>query len=331
MSQRPVDGRFVRIAEVAGPGKSRVVDELVADPGLGEVLVEVRACGVCAGELPDWLKGPAGPRLRLGHEPAGIVRAVGPGVTSVRPNDRVTGRIEPAFAEFVVADERDIVLLPEGIPFDLALGEPLGCLVEAERRTGVKLGDRVAIIGLGFMGLGMLQLLKGRGTSHLTAIDVRGGALDKALELGADAVHKPNAVPSRLRLTAFAEWESEAGFDVVVEASGSQAGLTLAGELVRAHGVLSMVGYHQGAARSVDMEMWNWKAIDVVNAHVRRRSNLVEATRAGLALMAAGRFSFEPLVTHRFGLSQLDEAFEALRDKPEGFIKAVVEMTPNAR
>jgi threonine dehydrogenase-like Zn-dependent dehydrogenase len=124
------------------------------------------------------------------------------------------------------------------------------------------------------------------------------------------------------------EWDGDAGFDIVVEASGSQAGLSLAGELVRAHGVLSILGFHQGAPRSVDMEMWNWKALDVVNAHVRRRSNLVEATRAGLALMGAGRFSFEPLVTHRYNLSQLDEAFTALRDKPEGFIKAVIEMTP---
>jgi threonine dehydrogenase-like Zn-dependent dehydrogenase len=328
VSSTSIDRRRGRFAEVVGPGQSRIVDDWVANPGIGEVLVEVRAAGVCASELHDWLTGPVGHATRMGHEPAGIVRAVGLGFTSFRPNDRITGRLEPAFAEYVVADETDVVPLPEGTPFELGLGEPLGCLVEAERRTRMRLGDRVAIVGLGFMGLGMLQLLKARGPSHLTAIDVRGDALDKALELGADAVHQPDAVPSRLRLTDFSRWESRDAFDVVVEASGSQAGLTLAGELVRAHGVLSIVGFHQGAARSVDMELWNWKAIDVVNAHVRRRANLVEATRAGLAMMAAGGFTFEPLVTHRFSLSEIDRAFAALRDKPPGFIKAVIEMTP---
>jgi threonine dehydrogenase-like Zn-dependent dehydrogenase len=319
-----------RTALITGPAQSTVIEEPIGEPGLGQVLVEVHASGVCASELPDWLAGPTGSPLRLGHEPAGVVRAVGPGVTRVRPNDRVTGRLESAFAEYVVADERYLVPLPDGVRIDLALGEPLGCLVEAERRTGVKLGDRVAIIGLGFMGLGLLQLLIARGTSQLTAIDMRRQALDKSLELGADEVYLPEAVPSRLQLTDVGRWKGDAGFDVVIEASGSQAGLTLAGELVRAHGVLSILGFHQGGPRSVDMALWNWKAIDVVNAHVRRRSSLVDATRAGLALMSAGRFSFEPLVTHRFSLEQLDDAFRALHEKPDGFIKAVIEM-PRSR
>lgn len=100
----------------------------------------------------------------------------------------------------------------------------------------------------------------------------------------------------------------------------------LAGELVRAHGKLSLVGYHQGLARAVDIGMWNWKAIDVVNAHVRETPLLVAAIRKGLALVASGRLSLEPLVTHRFGLEETDRAFELLETKPHGFIKAVVVM-----
>jgi threonine dehydrogenase-like Zn-dependent dehydrogenase len=75
---------------------------------------------------------------------------------------------------------------------------------------------------------------------------------------------------------------------VVVEASGTQPGLDLAGKLVRAHGVLSILGYHQGGPRQVDVGMWNWKAIDVVNAHVRRRADLLESMRIGLELEAEG-------------------------------------------
>ena len=96
--------------------------------------------------------------------------------------------------------------------------------------------------------------------------------------------------------------------------------------MVRAHGILSILGFHQGGLRQVDVEMWNWKAIDVVNAHVRRHADLMDSMRMGLDLIAAGKFSFAPLVTHHFSLDQVDEAFTALLEKPVGFVKAVVEM-----
>jgi threonine dehydrogenase-like Zn-dependent dehydrogenase len=202
--------------------------------------------------------------------------------------------------------------------------EPLACLVNAARRTPVELADRVALIGLGYMGLGLLQLLKLRGPSRIVAIDVREEARQHALDLGADEALHPAEVPDDYLLTSFGDWNSDRGFDVVVEASGTQPGLTLAGKLVRAHGRLSILGYHQGGDRAVDMQMWNWKAIDVVNAHVRRRDDLLESMRIGLELEAKGLIDLGCLVTHGFGLDDVDAAFTALRDKPEGFIKAII-------
>ena len=96
--------------------------------------------------------------------------------------------------------------------------------------------------------------------------------------------------------------------------------------LVREHGLLSILGYHQGGTREVDVQAWNWKAIDVVNAHVRRRDLLNDAIRRGLELTRLGRIRPGALVTHRFGLEGVGEAFEALAAKPAGFIKAVVVM-----
>jgi threonine dehydrogenase-like Zn-dependent dehydrogenase len=93
---------------------------------------------------------------------------------------------------------------------------------------------------------------------------------------------------------------------------------------VREHGVISILGFHQGGRRSVDLETWNWKSIDVVNAHVRRRDLLNEAIRRGLELARLGRIGPGRLVTHRFQLEELDRAFEALASKPKGFIKAIV-------
>ena len=74
------------------------------------------------------------------------------------------------------------------------------------------------------------------------------------------------------------------------------------------------------------MQAWNWKALDVVNAHVRRRDLLNDAIRRGLDLIRLGRIAPGDLVTHRYDLEHVGEAFGALADKPEGFIKAVVVM-----
>jgi threonine dehydrogenase-like Zn-dependent dehydrogenase len=167
-------------------------------------------------------------------------------------------------------------------------------------------------------------LLKLRGPSEIVAIDVREEARVAALNFGANAAYHPNEIPDEFRLTRFSDWESERGFDVVVEGSGIQPGLTLAGDLVRAHGVLSILGYHQGGPRQVEVGMWNWKAIDVVNAHVRRQETLMESMRIGLELEAAGLIDLGALVTHRYPLEEVDRAYGDLQSKPEGFIKAVI-------
>jgi threonine dehydrogenase-like Zn-dependent dehydrogenase len=260
----------------------------------------------------------------MGHEPVGVVSAVGPGVTRFKPGDRVTGLLLLSYADHGIAREDSLLHIPDNLPFELALGEPLACMVNAQRRTRIELADRVALIGLGFMGLGLLQLLKLRGPREIIAIDPREEARSLALELGADTVYHPDEVPSDLTLLSWEDWEKPLGVDVAIEASGTAPGLTLAGKLVKAHGLLSILGFHQGGLRQVDVEMWNWKAIDVVNAHVRRHADLMESMRIGLELIAANKFSFAPLVTHRFGLPELDQAFTALLEKPQGFVKSVV-------
>ena len=314
----------MRYSQLIAPRTSEVVEGPLTEPGPRQVLVRVTACGVCASELYPWAVGRPGYPHRFGHEPVGVAVAVGCEVTRIKEGDRVTGLFRGAFADYALADEANLLTVPDGVVDEGAFGEPLACLVNAQRRTPVELAARVALIGLGYMGLGMLQLLKLRGPSTIVAIDVREDARRVALSLGADEAYDPLDLPPDYRLTSFADWESERGFDVVVEASGAQSALTLAGELVRAHGLLSIVGYHQGGQREVDVAMWNWKAIDVVNAHVRRHADLMESMRIGLALEARGLIDLASLVTHRYTLNEVDRAFADLQEKPPGFIKAAV-------
>jgi len=306
--------------EIVAPERGGVVQADFAEPGVGEVLIQVLANGVCASDLPAWTTAQPGYPLSLGHEPVGTVVATGPGV-ELATGIRVAGRLVPSFADYVVAEVRDVVVVPDGVPTEQAIGEPLGCVVEGLRRTPVHLADRVAVIGLGFMGLCMVQLLVASGTARVTAIDLREDARAAALASGAADAYDPRELPADL-LDATTRIGGP-GFDVVLEASGTQPGLDLATELVRPHGAISILGYHQGI-RQVDLQTWNWKALDVVNAHVRDRDLLRDSTRVGLEMIAAGRIDLGPLLTHRYSLDRLDDAFKALRTKPPGFIKALI-------
>jgi threonine dehydrogenase-like Zn-dependent dehydrogenase len=315
----------MRFSQQIAPRTSEVVTAPAPEPGPGEVLVQVTACGVCASELRPWAEAPFQLPHRFGHEPVGVVASTGPDVHNLREGDRVTGLFKGAYADYCLASDAELMSIPHGVDDECALGEPMACLVNAQRRTAVDLADRVVIIGLGYMGLGMLQLMKLRGPSRIVGIDIREDAREAGIRYGADEVYDPNDLPDEFLLTQFRDWNSNRGFDVVVEASGTQPALTLAGELVRAHGILSIVGYHQGGPRQTDVGMWNWKAIDVVNAHVRRRADLMKSMRIGLELTSSGLLDLGSLVTHRYPLDCVDQAFTDLQSKPHGFIKAVIQ------
>ena len=302
--------------------KSAECSELVetAQPSCGEsdVLVKVEACGVCTSELPQWRDGNEVP-AKLGHEVVGIVEHVGERVVGFASGQRVTGLFEEGFAEYAAAPAERVLTLPDNLRTSPALGEPLACAVSAARRTQVELGDHVVIIGLGYMGLLMIQLLRLEGAAYVVGVDLREDALAFAKTLGADETFHLDKVPAQL--THLSKGYSA---DIVVEATGTQAGLTLAGSMVKPHGVLSILGYHQNGPRNVDMQLWNHKALNVLNAHERREDYRMDCMKRGLALASAHRLELAPLITHTYELAQVDEAFRAASTKPEGFIKAVI-------
>ena len=115
------------------------------------------------------------------------------------------------------------------------------------------------------------------------------------------------------------------GCERVIEAVGKQWPLDLAGELVAEGGRLVIAGYHQDGPRQVSMQQWNWKGIDVANAHERDPAVQMRGLREAVEAVASGRLDLGPLLTHRYPLERLGEALAATRDKPDGFVKALVE------
>ena len=98
----------------------------------------------------------------------------------------------------------------------------------------------------------------------------------------------------------------------------------LAAELTRARGQLIIAGYHQDGARQVNMGLWNWRGLDVVNAHERDPKVYVRGMQEAVAEVTSGRLDPSTLYTHTFPLHRLDAALDATRDRPDGFLKALV-------
>jgi threonine dehydrogenase-like Zn-dependent dehydrogenase len=110
----------------------------------------------------------------------------------------------------------------------------------------------------------------------------------------------------------------------VIEATGKQWPLDLSAELTRERGRLVIAGYHQDGPRQVNMQLWNWRGLDVVNAHERDPAIYADGVREAVRAVAIGELDPGPLLTHVYPLSRLDDALTATRDRPDGFMKAIV-------
>ncbi|HEY8428308.1 MAG TPA: hypothetical protein VIL20_08035, partial [Sandaracinaceae bacterium] len=114
------------------------------------------------------------------------------------------------------------------------------------------------------------------------------------------------------------------GCERVIECVGAQWPLDLSAELTCERGTLVIAGYHQDGPRQVNMQLWNWRGLDVVNAHERDPAVYVRGMREAIAAIEDGVIDPEMLVTHRFSLEQLGHALDAVNRRPEGFVKGVV-------
>jgi 2-desacetyl-2-hydroxyethyl bacteriochlorophyllide A dehydrogenase len=315
----------MKIAILTGPKEFQFQEEELPALLPDEVLVRVAACGVCTSELDMW-EGRAGAQMYPrypGHEVSGVVEEVGRDVQERAPGDRVAvwvpGR---GFAEYVVVKSK--YCFPAGdLPLDLALAEPLACAVNTVELANISLGDDVVIIGAGFMGNLVQKLAAMQGPRHLIVADTRPDALERALKLG--ATHVVN--PARESLAeAVKALTGGHGADVSFEVVGAQAPLNLLGDVTRMSGKVVIVGFHQGEPRQIPLGYWNWMAFQILNAHFREEATILRGMRIGMRLLTSGRLSLEDLVTHRFGLSEINRAFLAAHEKPEGFVKSTVVM-----
>lgn len=315
----------------AGPRKTKIIEVPIPEINDNQMLVRVTLTGMCHSELYNWQT--AGDGDFFGHESVGVVEKIGANVKGFAVGDRVTGLGGGAYKEFIVVEPQKMAHVPDSLKDEDAISEPLACILSAAMKLPIKtLGDRIAVVGCGYMGLGSIALFRAMGYGDIIAIDKRPEALENARRFGATETYLPEEIPmsyfltfktmGRISLTRDGDNYNvlTGGIPTVLEFSGTEDGLRLAGDLVQGHGRLGIGGYHNDGDRSIDYKLWNYKAITTINCHERRISYEADLCRRCMELLDRGLWNFKG-VTRIYDVRDFDRVSEMMETHADGFIK----------
>ena len=329
-----------------------VVDMPVPEPGPGEILVRVKACGICGSDVHGW-DGSSGrriPPLVMGHEAAGIVEKVGGEVVGFSEGDRLTfdstvscGKCEycrqgsinlcqnrqvlgvsceefrrhGAFAEYVLVPENICYKLPEGLPFEhAALIEAVSIAVHAANRTKVQLGDTAVVVGSGMIGLLVVQAIRLAGCSQVIAVDLEDSKLEIAKELGADFGFNPknDDVVARVK-----ELTGGEGANVSVEVVGATPTVKMAIDCTRKGGQVTLVG---NLAPEVELPLQAVVTRELtINGSCASNGEYPQC----IDYLQRGAIRVDPLITAKASLEEGPAWFARLYAGEPGAMKVVIE------
>lgn len=302
------------------------IEVLVAssvDPGPGEVQVRGGACGICAWDIATARHGrEMQPMAPPGHEGVGYVVKVGAGVTDLKEGDRVAGGGFATVRTLPVG--RVYKLPPSSLADEHWIVEPVSCVVTGLDHCRLRPGDRVAVIGAGFMGLLLLQGLLRAPVGHLAVVDVAQARLDLARTFGVADTY--NA--TQIERASIVDVLKQQAFDVVVDASGSQAGLDLATDIVRRGGLINLFGWIKGERATFDPTKWHGGGFTIVNSSPAAR--LRDPFPAAIRLIEQGVFDLRPLVTHVVPLAEYPALMRHILDGDPTYIKGVITLADGA-
>lgn len=308
---------------------AEIVETEVDRPRRNEVLVKTRACGICMGDVYVFRGKIPGGQV-MGHEGVGLVSEIGGDVKNVKVGDKVT-TLGGAFAEYYNTDWRNVEKIPEDEE-ELAywISEPAACAVNGIRGSEIQIGDNVCLIGCGYMGLLLIQVMPKTNINNLIALDIQNQRLELAREFGAEHIINPKEVDAVREVRGILG----GGADVVIEASGAPGTLNLATELVRGGweketgrpvqgGKIVIFGRHV-VDEKVPTEKWHGKGTKILNTAPASSSNFNKDFHDAVNLLRKGVFNQKPLITHQFSYKKAAKAFKTASDKPADYIKGVI-------
>lgn len=324
---------------VREPSRVDLAEASVPRPGPGEILVKMKACGICGSDVEKVFGHYGKKSMRLGHEPAGIVTSIGENVSGFAEGDRVfTHHHVPCYSchlcmhgnetscnmysqtnllpcglseQYIVpawnVSNGGVLKLPDLMTFeDAAMIEPLGCCVRAWKKLHYRRDDTVAVLGVGPTGIMHAMLAHARGFANILCMDVNDFRLDFAKKTGATHTIRSDD-PSRIQQ---AQDIAPTGIDIAIVATGNLGALADAIDMVRHGGQIMMFGVpSKGDTINIDMSKVYSKEISLHTSYAASDKDTKEA----MELIASGQISMKTLVTHKYTISQSQDAFEHAR------------------
>ncbi len=259
--------------------------------------------------------------LKMGHEGSGTVIAVGEGVSEFKPGDKVISfGWYNTMADYFVAPVKHngygVVPVPDGMTLDeAALGEPAACAIYAGMRSGVELGDNVLIVGAGFAGQVIAQVVKKMGAKQVIVADLIDGKLALAKKLGADEVMNPSKedIPSRIM-----ELTGNQGVDVAIEVAGNDAAIQLCTDCLKHGGIL---GLYSWVLEPVNLfiNRWHNDGFDIRTLalmHRIKEDRLWWISKA-MRIVADKMVDIESLISHVYPIEEAAKAFDTACNDPD--------------
>ena len=298
-------------------GSIELFEREVPDPGTDEIQIEGGACGICSWDVVTAKLGnQMHPMAPPGHEGVGYVAKIGAGVTGFKEGDRVAGG---GFANVRNLSSQRVFKIPESdLPDEYWIVEPVSCAVTGIDHCQIQPGNRIVVVGCGFMGLLILQGLLRYPLDDLIVLDIVQSRLDLAQQLGVGEVYNT----AEADLQELSRELKSREIDVVVDTSGSQAGLDLSTDIVKRGGRINLFGWLKGQRASFDPTKWHLGGFTVVNS--APASKLRDTFGPAIRLIHKGIIDLKPLVTHTAALVDYPTLMAQILAGDEGYIKGVV-------
>ena len=308
---------------ITGPRKIEVRSVEVSDPDYGQIQVEVKACGICVGDQALYKSADAEHTypFRFGHEPAGVVLKVGPGVEGFKPGDNVACIGGNSMAQVVNVPVKDSVVLPQSLDdYAYWILEPVVCVVKSVANVPIEPADDIVQIGSGYMGLLKIQALAKTLRGRLTVFDLDDRMLGLAKKYGADETYNANSAEGRAALERIVE---NGGVPLVIECSGTESGFNTANRCIKSSGILELFGWQRGTC-TFEGTPWHMGGIRVLNTAPGIERNPVKRMEQTVKLVNQGVFDHKGLITHCINYKQANEAHEMAVERTDGYIKGVI-------
>ena len=298
-----------------GKEKFEIREHEIEDVKDDEVMIKCLVNGVCMWEASLYSGVEKLPKNSIiGHEGIGIVVKKGKNVKSVKEGDYV---VCFKWSLYQKVKEKDIKKFSIKIDDPAKyIVEPVACVLNALYFYDISPGDKIALIGAGFMGLLNLQGLAGFPVSEIVVFDIKEYNLQLAKEYGATEIINIK--------NGFDIEKYRNRFDIVIECAGVQETLNLSEEIINKAGKLVLFSWHHGK-RTVNASLWHSKGLHVLNpSPVMGIKRNVDNFEKSIELLENGKFNLEKLITHRFSVKEIDKAMRTAVEKPEGCIKVVL-------